>query len=77
MEGNVIGMLTLKDVLRIEPSLFTDINFAEKIKEESEKLTRMKGEKWIKEGICEECGDFNLLYIVDSRRICEVCREAM
>lgn len=77
VEGNVLGMLTLKDVMRIEPSLFADINFAEKIKEESDKLKRAKGERWIKEGMCEECGNFNILYSVDNRLICEPCKDNM
>ena len=72
--GNVIGMLTLKDVLRIEPSLFTDIKFADKIREESEKLKRVKGERWVKEGVCENCGDFDLLYKIDERLLCEPCK---
>lgn len=77
VNGNVMGMLTLKDVLRIEPSLFTDLNFAEKIREEGEKLKRLKGERWIKEGMCEECGDLDLLYKVDERLLCEPCKNAM
>jgi signal-transduction protein with cAMP-binding, CBS, and nucleotidyltransferase domain len=75
VDGNVIGMLTLKDVLRIEPSLFSDINKIEQIKEESEKLKRMKGERWVKDGVCEECGNFDILYKVDSRLICLACKD--
>jgi len=77
VNGNVIGMLTLKDILRIEPALFADINFAEKIREESEKLKRMRNVRWIKEGMCEECGNFNILYKVDERLLCEPCKEEM
>jgi len=77
VDGNVIGMLTLKDILKINPALFTNINEVEKIKEESEKLRRIKGSKWVKEGMCEECGDFNVLYKIDSRLLCEPCKEAM
>ncbi len=77
VNGEVIGMLTLKDILRIEPTLFTDINFAEKIREESEKLARLKGERWIKEGMCEECGSLDLLYRVDERLLCEPCKNSM
>lgn len=77
VNGNVIGMLTLKDILRIEPSLFSDIGQIEKIREESEKLRRLKGEKWFKEGICEECGDFDILYKIDNRLMCMACKEAM
>jgi CBS domain-containing protein len=77
IKGNVIGMLTLKDVLRIEPALFTDINQFEKVKEESEKLRRIKGTKWSKEGVCEECGGFDLLYKLDGMLVCESCKDAM
>ena len=77
VEGNVIGMLTLKDLMRIDPKLFADINFAGKIREESEKLKRAQGARWIKEGTCEECGNFNILYKVDDRLICEPCKEEM
>lgn len=77
VNGNVIGMLTLKDVLRIEPSLFSDMNKIEQIKEESEKLKRMKGEKWVKEGVCEECGSFDVLYKVDNGLMCLACKDEM
>ncbi len=77
VDGNVIGMLTLKDILRIEPRLFTDINFAEKIKEEGDKIKRLKGERWIREGMCEECGSFDLLYKSDNRLLCEPCRDSI
>lgn len=77
VDGNVIGMLTLKDILKINPALFTNINEVEKIKEETEKLRRIKGSKWIKDGMCEECGDFNVLYKVDARLLCEQCKDAI
>ncbi len=77
VNGNVIGMLTLKDILRIEPSLLSDVSQAEKIREESEKLKRLKGVKWSKEGICEECGSFDILYNIDDRLICPPCKDAM
>jgi len=77
VDGNVIGMLTLKDVLRIQPELFSDINKVGQIREESEKLSRMKGEKWVKEGVCEECGNFDILYKIDSRLMCLACKDEM
>lgn len=77
VNGNIIGLLTLKDILKIEPSLFADINKIEEIKEESEKLKRMKGEKWSSEGVCEECGSFDVLYKIDNRLMCLACKEDM
>lgn len=77
IKGNVIGFLTLKDVLRIEPSLFETASEILQIREESEKLKRRKAGEKFKEGLCEECGNFDILYGVDNRLICEACRDAM
>lgn len=77
IKGNVIGFLTLKDVLRIEPSLFETAREIMQISEESEKLKRRRAGEKFKEGLCEECGNFDILYIVDNRLICEACRDAM
>ncbi len=74
---NIIGFLTLKDILRIEPGLFEFASEIMQIKEESEKLRRRNAGESFREGPCEECGNFNLLYKVDNRMICEECREAM
>ncbi len=84
VKGNVIGFLTLKDILRVEPSLF-EIAHSQgvfQIKEEKEKLRRRASRRdlrggWLKEGVCEECGNFNLLYKTDGRLICESCRDSM
>jgi len=77
VNGNVIGMLTLKDILRVEPRLFTDMRYAETIREESDKLKRLRGDKGVKEGICEECGESNILYSVDNRLLCGLCKDKM
>lgn len=74
---SVIGFLTLKDILRIEPSLFETAAEAMQIREESEKLKRRQVGESFTEGLCEECGNFDLLYKVDNRTICENCRDAM
>lgn len=76
-EGSVIGLLTLRDILRIEPSLFTDVSMAEKIREESEKLKRLQGSKPSTDGICEECGSSSSLFRVDSRLLCGECKDSM
>lgn len=77
LNGKVIGFLTIKDILRIEPSLFETASEIMQIREESEKLKRRRVGGVFKEGLCEECGNFNLLYKVDNRMICEACRDAM
>jgi len=81
VKGRLVGFLTIKDILRIEPSLFEIVHSqgAFQIREEEEKLRRKeirKGAKdWLNEGICEECGNFDLLYSVDGKLICESCKD--
>ena len=74
---NIIGFLTIKDILRIEPSLFEYASEIMQIKEESDKLKRVKAGESFREGPCEECGEFDILYKLDSRMICESCKDAM
>ncbi|SRR4030042_3280400 len=77
IKKRVIGLLTLKDILRIQPELFEIAKENYTIKEEAEKLKRVKiGEKF-REGVCEGCGNFEILYSVDGQLICENCKEAM
>jgi len=68
IKKKVIGYLTLKDVLRIQPELF--------------EIARQGYEKHevgnlIKEGICEECERFDLLYRKDDKLVCGVCKDKL
>ncbi|MFH1237854.1 MAG: CBS domain-containing protein [archaeon] len=71
--GKLIGMLTLKDVLRIDPGLFQLIAETMKIKEETSKLNRSSINAPRKQGICEECGEFDILYHDDAQWLCDSC----
>ena len=80
VKDTVIGMLTIKDILRIEPSLFDIVSEMNPIREETEKMKAIKtrksgGDTWTKEGECEECESYGMLYNVDGRMICDECRE--
>ena len=82
VKNKVIGILTLKDIMRIEPMLFDSAREILQVKEESEKLKRKEVSKgqsggWLKEGMCEECGNFDLLYEVNGVLVCENCRDSM
>ena len=77
IENNeVIGMLTLKDILKVDPGLFEVIAEIVSIKEESKKLKfadNVKSRR--KDGICEECGNRELLLFEDGEWICTSCYE--
>ena len=79
VKNKVVGLLTMKDIVRIEPDLF-DIAVAHntmEIREEDEKIKRMASPGGFKVGICEGCGNDGLLYRVDGRLICESCSDRM
>lgn len=75
-DGEIVGMVTIKDILKIQPNLFTEISDAFKIREEMEKMKRVsqiRGVKISGEGACEECGNFETLYKTDGALLCENC----
>jgi len=85
IKEKVIGMLTVKDIIRIEPSLFDIVSEFQPIREESEKLKAIKerkkrmleagGEDESEEGQCEECGNYGSIYKVDGKNLCESCKD--
>ena len=77
VKKRVIGYLTHKDILRIQPELFEIAKENYTIKEQSEKLKRKQAGESFKEGPCEECANYDILYNQDGRLICESCRDSM
>ena len=73
----VIGMITLKDILKLDPSLYEMISEIEKIREESKKLKSKRrlaqDMPKTKEGACPECGAQGVLYKTDEGYLCESC----
>lgn len=72
--GKIIGLLTLKDILKIDPNLFELISETVKIKNESAKLAL--GEKLKlrrKEGICGICGESDTIYQIEGEWLCLSC----
>lgn len=83
VKDKVIGVVTIKDILKLEPSLFDIALESFRIREENVKLGRRKaalsgeGETWIKEGECSECGIYGLLYNIDGKLLCESCKDTI
>lgn len=80
-KGSLVGMVTIKDILRIEPTLYPDISDVMEIKEAEEKIRRRENladrPESLRQGFCEECGNYDWMYKVDNRVICESCMDAM
>ncbi len=69
--GKLVGLLTLKDVLKIQPQLFDLLVDKIVLREEEQKLT---GSRYPLEGTCDNCGQFfPKLYEVDGDFLCTKC----
>lgn len=76
VEGKkILGMLTMNDILKIEPQLFDLIVEKIEIREEHRKPI---SERVAEEGICELCNAYSeKLYNVDGARVCYECKQDM
>ena len=67
----LIGLLTEKDILKIEPQLFDLLVEKIRIREPS-KLRAIK--KYV-EGECENCGNYAQLFNINDQLVCEECKD--
>lgn len=73
--NEIVGIITAKDILNFNPELYPEIEEFSKIRQESEKLKRIKEAGKRHEGICEECGEETILFKHHGMLICESCRD--
>jgi len=79
-EKELVGLITAKDILNFHPEFYPELEEFAQIREETKKLKRVKKLKEkmsINEGICEECGNQDLLYRFNGMLVCESCRESL
>ncbi|MFQ5531429.1 MAG: cyclic nucleotide-binding/CBS domain-containing protein [Candidatus Nanoarchaeia archaeon] len=82
-DNKLVGMVTIKDILNFHPEIYPELDEFEKIREESRKLRMVKKarERPVvterEEGICEECGNQDILFEVDGLLICESCKNTI
>lgn len=75
-KGEIVGIISIREILDFKPDLYPEFEELEKIKRMEEKLKRIKEEKMQssrREGICEECGNQDLLVKHNGMMICESC----
>jgi CBS domain-containing protein len=79
INDKLVGMLTLKDILRIEPALFeiAQGRSSLSIKEEREKIKKRKARGEFKFGLCEECGREGIVESADGKLLCDDCIDKM
>lgn len=78
-QGELVGIITVKDILILYPQTYPQLKDLEEIKDQSKKLKRIKKiqKRTAFEGACEECGKIDILSKIDGRLICESCRNKM
>ncbi len=74
-DNKLVGVITAKDILNFNPGVYSELEEFSKVREEAEKLKRIKEAVKRKEGICEECGNHGILFRIDGRLICEYCKD--
>ncbi|MAG78862.1 hypothetical protein CMI40_00610 [Candidatus Pacearchaeota archaeon] len=78
-DNSLVGIITTKDILNFHPEVYQELEEFTQIREETEKLKRVKkarDKKLSQEGICEECGNQNILYRSEGMLICDSCRNS-
>lgn len=69
----MVGLLTLKDILKIEPQLFDLLVEKFELREESRKPIQRHIPS---EGICEACGEYTeKVFPIGGSLLCEVCKK--
>jgi CBS domain-containing protein len=76
-KGELIGVVTLKDILAVEPELYGEMRtLMDDIREEEQKITKAKKE-YPSEGLCDNCGAFSELLEVENQLLCLDCRDEL
>jgi len=75
-EGEIVGVITVKDILAVEPELYAEMRSLMDIREEGFK--RQKAERpYPIEGLCENCGALSELLRVEGNLLCPDCRDEL
>ena len=73
--SQLVGLLTLKDILKIQPQLFDILVDRIELRESERKAMLLPKEK---EGICNLCGRYaEEVTLVKGAYVCDSCRDAV
>ncbi|MCK9595896.1 CBS domain-containing protein [Candidatus Pacearchaeota archaeon] len=76
-ENKLVGVLTAKDILNFHPEVYPEMEEFARVKEESDKLKRIKKAEKRSDGVCEECGNEGILFRVNGMLVCESCKDSV
>ncbi len=74
-EGKLVGLITIKDILKVEPHLFDFVVEKFELREAERKPIFHPRQR---EGICQSCGEYSEeVFWVDNTFVCEDCKKEM
>ena len=78
-KGELVGMITMKDIMQFNPDIFPEMQECMQIKDWEDKVKRIKRaqNRAITEGVCNECGHQGLLVEVNGEMVCEDCADLL
>lgn len=76
-KGELIGVVTIKDILMVEPQLYDEMKYLMDDIKESGRKEQQSNMAWPLEGLCDNCGAFSDLLKVYDQVLCADCREEM
>ena len=78
-EKELVGLITIRDILNFNPEFYPEIEEFARIREESRKLKMVEKAKEktnINEGVCDECGNYGILVSSKGMFVCESCKNS-
>lgn len=75
--GELVGMITIRDILNFKPEFYPELDEFARIREEARKIKRVQATNIVSEGVCEECGNRDYLLRFNGMLICESCKNSM
>lgn len=75
-EGEILGVITVKDILAVEPELYAEMRSLMEVREEHIKREKI-GRPYPIEGLCENCGALSELLRVEGQLLCPDCRDEL
>lgn len=74
--GELLGVVTLKDILAVNPTFYNDVRNLMEIREEDKKREQVEASLPI-DGLCENCGALADLLHVEGQMLCPDCRDEL
>jgi CBS domain-containing protein len=72
----LIGVVTLKDILAVQPDLYAEMRSLMDVREEESKIEKAEV-LYPVDGICENCGALSELLHVEGQMLCPDCRDEL